>query len=353
MLKFLKNNKIVTLLITLISLLFIGSIAATTAWFVVSTDITPNITSGIILSYFDSLDGATGDPGSSTNPYVITRPVHYYNLVRLMETEYEGFDGNNTYFQFGKDLDNSGTNKFYTYGDDGKQVNNSYSTTLNMNYYNGTNALSPLGSSSHPFLGNINGNNLTVDKLYITGKGKNDIGIFGYVGTGASINNLYFDHVDIDLGVTSLSEIGATGHTAHSANLNFGYIAGHIHDTNNFDNVYINNVSLHNSVTTNAPIKSEFGYFGLCDTATSPNIGEQAYTHSWKASDVYDYFDDNLLLEIQNMKQPVVLVVRFHIIQITMTLITPTTKPILFLPLVIKKKNNNTFPNIKTATITI
>ncbi|WP_458457362.1 hypothetical protein [Pseudobutyrivibrio sp.] len=298
MFKFLKIHKLPTLLISLISLLFVGAIAATTAWFEMHMDITPNVTSGIILSYFDSLDGATGDPGSATNPYVITRPVHYYNLVNLIENDYDEFDGNNTYFQFGKDLDNSGVEKFYAYGDDGKQISSTYSTSLNMNYYTNaggaSRALSPLGSSSHPFLGNIEGNNLTVDKLYVTGKGKSDIGIFGYVGTGAQISNLYFDHVTIDLNVMNPSEVNATGHSTHSSNVNFGYIAGHIHDTDNFDNVYVNNVSLTNSVSPlGASVKSNFGYFGYCDNAQLPQYGEEAYRHSWDAADVYNYFDQN------------------------------------------------------------
>ena len=117
-------------------------IVSTVSWYSVQMQITPDVDSGIILSYFESGDGTQADP------YVITRPVHYYNLVRLMEMDYEGFNGNSTYFEFGKDLDSSGTYKFYNYDNYGVQQSG-YSTTLNMGYYAGEKALSPLGSAKH------------------------------------------------------------------------------------------------------------------------------------------------------------------------------------------------------------
>lgn len=267
-------------------------IVSTISWYAADMNIFPDVDSGIVLSYFDRIEDAPGDLGSSTNPYVITRPIHYYNLVHLMETNYEGFNGNSTYFQFGKDLDDSGINKFYNYDNNGIQQSG-YVTSLNMNFYNGTNALAPLGSAAHPFRGNINGNDLTVSNLHITGEGRTDIGIFGYVAASASIHNLYFDNVDIDIASANINQSSGTGHTAHGSSTYVGYIAGHVHDTDSFTNVYINNVAVRNSVGLGATSTSNFGYFGYSEGATSPNIGEEAYKQSFHASDVYDYLDAN------------------------------------------------------------
>ena len=288
MFKFLRKNKLASLITSLCLLLLSGAIIATVAWFEVTMQIIPDVDSGIILSYFESGDGSENDP------FVITRPIHYYNLVRLTEVGYSEFDGNNTYFQFGKDLDSSGTAKFYNYNDSGVQQSG-YSTTLNMNFYSGANALSPLGSASHPFLGQVNGNNLTVSNLHISGKDRTDIGVFGYVATGARVSNLYFDNVDIDLHTAKVNEINGLGHTGHSTFTTFGYIAGHVYDKNTFDNVYINNSSVRNSDSAGLPaaVKNNFGYIGYCDTVTLPNVGEEAYKQSFDAADVYNYLDAN------------------------------------------------------------
>lgn len=288
MFKFLKSKIKLPVIFASLSIMLLGAMIATVAWFAVTMQIIPDVDSGIIMSYFESGDGSEADP------YVIARPIQYYNLVRLTEVGYDGFNGNSTYFQFGDDLDSSGVAKFYNYNDSGVQQSG-YSTTLNMNYYSGTKALSPLGSANHPFLGHINGNNLTVSKLHISGEGRADVGVFGYVGTGARVSDLYFDTVDIDLHKENVSEINGSGHTSHSTFTTFGYIAGHIYDKNTFDNVYINNSAVRNSDTAGLPaaVKNNFGYIGYCDTVTLPNVGDQAYRHTLHAEDVYQYLNSN------------------------------------------------------------
>ena len=286
------KSKIIAALCANATLLAAAVTISTISWYSIQMEIEPDVSSGIVLSYFDRLENGEGTLGSSTNPYVITRPIHYYNLVHLMETNYEGFDGNNTYFQFGKDLDESGINKFYNYNDSGVQQSG-YSTSLNMNYYSGANALSPLGNAQHPFYGNIEGNGLTVSKLHVTGQGKTDIGIFGYVAASASIENLYFDNVDIDLATTNVSESSGSGHTSHGSNTYIGYLAGHVHDVDSFVDVYVNNVTVRNSASANATTTSNFGYFGYSDGVSLPNIGAEAYKQSLHASDVYDYLNAN------------------------------------------------------------
>ena len=83
------------------------------AWFFNTTaDIVPNPTGEVITSYFHCGSGTEEDP------YVITRPVHLYNLTRLYE-DLDGFAEANNHFQLGYDLDNDGDLECYTYNDHG------------------------------------------------------------------------------------------------------------------------------------------------------------------------------------------------------------------------------------------
>ena len=92
----------------------------------------------ILTSYFDHIDNAPTDEttyphGSASNPYVITRPVHYYNLVRLQEGGEYGFN-KDTYFQFGKtNIDGTGNTEplFYEYNNDGVIQEGEYTPYLN------------------------------------------------------------------------------------------------------------------------------------------------------------------------------------------------------------------------------
>ena len=112
MFKFLKQNKLITLLIGMVSLLLTGLIASTLSWYAAVNSFSPNdVVSSVITSYFHCGSGTQADP------YVITRPIHYYNMVYLHETNY-GFSSS-TYFQFGYDLDNDGYKEFYSYDDNG------------------------------------------------------------------------------------------------------------------------------------------------------------------------------------------------------------------------------------------
>ena len=98
-----RKNRIIPTLLIQISALTAGLMFSTLAWFSKLTYFEPkNATSGILSSYFDSGTGTQNDP------YVITRPIHYYNLVYLQENdEIEYSDGVKFYeaelwFQFGK-----------------------------------------------------------------------------------------------------------------------------------------------------------------------------------------------------------------------------------------------------------
>lgn len=241
-----------------------------------------SLSGGVISQYFH-----TGS-GSEQDPFVITRPVHLYNLTELYE-KLDGFAEAKYHFQLGYDLDNSGALKFYSYNDNGVLIEDSYSTSLNMNYYEN---LPPIGSVESPFAGTFDGSSLTIDKLNISGSGVSDIGVFGYVTSDAEIKDLYLDNLDIDITGAVVDE-----HSAHNTNAYVGYIAGHIEDAGCFTNTYVNNCAITgHSVLT----KNDWGYFGKCTNAATL---EQFITKAkdgpgqadtWGGSIAFDAFNQRL-----------------------------------------------------------
>ncbi len=275
-----------------ILLLLVLGFSVTYSWFARSNNIDPQLSDAtIIKQYFH-----TGS-GTEEDPFVITRPVHYYNLVQLFQRT-SGFavDGDASkvyYFQLGYELDNTSEGlEFYNYDDDGNQINtsgNKYSKELNLEFYNGSNALLPIGTSDIPFNDVFNGSGLTVKNLHVKATetvgdvtfGTADIGIFGYVTEEASISNVYYSNFDIDLTGTDPTRT-VSGHNSdvhdsdnnHTADLVYvGYIAGHVNLATTISNVYINNCKI---IGGNAA-KSSFGYFGCVESTGDvdvPTLGE-------------------------------------------------------------------------------
>ncbi|MBP5469347.1 MAG: hypothetical protein J6Z11_08895, partial [Candidatus Riflebacteria bacterium] len=221
------------------------------AWFFNTTaDIVPNPTGEVITSYFHCGSGTEEDP------YIITRPVHLYNLTRLYE-DLDGFAEANNHFQLGYDLDEDGDLECYSYNDNGVYTEG-YSDSLNMNYYEN---FVPIGSEEKPFGGIFDGSNLTIDKLNISGDGLSDIGVFGYVTENAEIKDLYIDNLDIDV-----SGAVVDAHDEHDENAFVGYIVGHLENANCITNTYVNNCEITgNSCYT----RNDWGYYGYCDNASS------------------------------------------------------------------------------------
>lgn len=289
MFKFLRKNKLITLLTSLCMLLLASALMATTAWYVVQMEIDPPTstnTSGILTSYFDS------GTGTSNDPYVITRPIHFYHLSYLQNSDY--FGNSEPYFQIGKkNLNGSGNTDYrvYEYDENGSVVADSYVTSLNMDYYDGSGSyskLTPIGTYSHPFKGHLNGANITVDNIHINGNGLNDIGVFGYVLDEATVHNVYFDNVDIDTGSPTHSP---SGHAHADSKYNIGYIAGHIESEESFNHVFINNCEIKNSSAPSVAGKSHYGYFGMCDTASTPMTRDTYDEYRIQPSTVKTYMD--------------------------------------------------------------
>lgn len=299
MFKFLKHNKLITLLIGMIGLLLVGLIASTLSWYQVTNNFNPvNVTSSVITQYFDS------GSGTQASPFVITRPIHYYNLVRLQEgNEYQvngtPFADAELWFQFGKkDLDGNAATaddnvyQFYDYNDSGVLQEDSSSSILNMNYYSASRALPPLGSSEHPFKGHIVGNDLTISHLHINGEGYSDIGIFGYVANGATISHAYYESPYIDAGGNLSSATSGSGHSSHNTHTYIGYLAGHVYNASaTFSNVYVNNCELTNTTGNATEMINTYGYFGHVDFPSDVSADSASFAVEAKASDIYNAID--------------------------------------------------------------
>ena len=301
-----KKNKLIALLAINTAVLSSAVVISTLSWFKQEASIGPvdNVPGSILTSYFDKNDlpstfNETVYPhGCSSNPYVITRPIHYYNLVRLQELGTYGF-GPETYFQFGKQFgkpvdveDPNGETYpylFYPYSDDGVFLNNDpYTPYLNMKYYRDSNVLSPIGTSRHPFESKINGHFTTVKNLYVSGAGCSDIGIFGYAGRDSYIQNLYFDNVHIDCAGATAVAPGSVGHAAHYSHVYAGLLGGHIYDTSLFSHVYLNNCHIYNTSGNEYETINTFGFFGHTDEPLGSSEDTSGYTSQLVAENAYN-----------------------------------------------------------------
>lgn len=153
------------------------------------------------LKYIENSDGAFGTiglrsyfhcgTGSETDPYVITRPRHLYNLSRLQAL---GVFPEKKYFQLGYDLDNNGSLEFYE--------NDSSTTTsddLDMSSYNASSdilTITSIGSEATPFYGVFEGNGLVIKNLIVDAS-LEDSGLFGYTASRSIVRNLVLDNVHI------------------------------------------------------------------------------------------------------------------------------------------------------------
>lgn len=294
------------------SILIIGMItsglAASLAWFVAGENtFKADVNGSVVEEYFHCGSGSIDDP------FVITRPMHYYHLVEFFQRKTVlptsrgsvTFGTDYLYFQIGYNLDNNASNglEVYAYNNDGSYAD-SYGKTLNMAYFSGDNALMPIGTSECPFFGSFDGGgnsdsakSITVQNLHIrcseevivqggsskTTRYTSDVGMFGYVAdadgssNATSIHNLFVDTLTIDLTGAELNKTTSSGvsHTStHPDKVYVGYIVGHMHTYTNYDESGPTNASpLYNIYVNNAKILGgfdgaicNFGYVGYADT---------------------------------------------------------------------------------------
>ena len=68
------------------------------------------------------------------------------------------------------------------------------SETIN---WNGGLGFEPIGDGTNKFTGTFDGQGHTISDLYINSNAESDVGLFGYIDTGASISNVGLVNVDI------------------------------------------------------------------------------------------------------------------------------------------------------------
>lgn len=126
-------------------------------------------------NYFHISTTYIGD-GTAAKPYVITRPIHFYNLTRLQNL---GVFGEKTYFQLGYELDPTNQPGVYlVYKSDSSSDSDvdPYSTYLDMSGDTYSNNLLLIGNESVPFYGQYDGKNIPVVDLTIHSSPE-DVGI--------------------------------------------------------------------------------------------------------------------------------------------------------------------------------
>ncbi len=146
-------------------------------------------------NYFHTSASYVGD-GTAEKPYVITRPIHFYNLTRLQNL---GVFGTKTYFQLGYELDPTNQPGVYLVYKTDSSVDSDadpYSTYLDMSGDTYSSNLLSIGSESVPFYGQYDGKNIPVVGLTIHSSPE-DVGVFGYVASQALVKNCIFSSLNV------------------------------------------------------------------------------------------------------------------------------------------------------------
>ena len=313
-----KRKVVITSLISIIGFL-VGALSVSLTWFAKMNSIADLEIGGSVLSqYFDSGTGTQADP------FVITRPKHWENLVWLhnnVSNFYQAITDDQVdpqqqndqgyYFQVGKlnETLNDGIYYVYDYTDGG--LINPNNTVMNSRTLNlkGLGSLIPIGCDTKPFLGVLYGHGITVSGFDVLGfedknynlqhdsgeDGFNDVGIFGYIGNDSAVQNIYFN--DFTIHLANASAIRSNNSTLHNNTFHAstrdgpndicyaGYIAGHMHYSSSVLNVYINNCSFAGGLAAT----SGFGFFGVVENQN----GETKPTPLQDITEIKQAGDDN------------------------------------------------------------
>ena len=186
----------------------LAAIASTIAWFDNKTSVTPAIIEGSSQgAYFGGGDGTEG------TPYLIKNQRHLYNLAWL---QYLG--------EFNKNVDSDSTavdKQYYFKRDDSLQANGLDRSSF---------VLPPIGTEKNPFLGNFDGNDVTINHLTVSNN-FNDLNKHPYNVTSDSFNQ---ENIQI------VGFFGIIG--SHNA-LSYSYSSA----INSVANLYLNNVTINTS----------------------------------------------------------------------------------------------------------
>ena len=152
------------------------------AWFLAfGGNVESNVDGSIGLrNYFHSGNG------DINNPFIITKPTHFYNLARLQN---RGVFPEKKYFQIG--LVDEEHPSPVCIDDSGNYVH-----YLDMTSYCTNRVLPPIGSEGTPFCSQINGNGIPIVGLKVEGNPE-DVGVFGYVDSRGVVDNMIFKNLEV------------------------------------------------------------------------------------------------------------------------------------------------------------
>lgn len=215
-----KKRNYLVIYLSLVSTLLLSMLLSTTlARYVKGAESGGSYGEVSIRSYYDSGKGVENDP------FVITRPIHLYNLSRLQGLGvYSGTGAKKTYFQLGKAVKVGNDTVYRCYADD--TSNTLDRTYLDMNQYSRT--IEAIGSETTPFFGDFNGNNLEIRNLTVYADPQ-DAGLFGYTAHASKVYNLFLDNITIDTkgySKTNTSVSNLYGSAISSFNASFDYTKG-------------------------------------------------------------------------------------------------------------------------------
>lgn len=188
-----KSCLIGTIIFGLISICVAFSFAS---YFIIQNNFDKNVGGSVGLrQYYQTGTGTTDDP------YVIASPNHFYNLTRLQNL---GVYTNpaNAHFKLGYDFTDDGVvnEQFYNPNYDPTQevsvTNPMYIDYLDLTQYSIDKTMISIGNEATPFLGTFNGNHKVIEGLKIHSSPE-DIGVFGYITSGATVKNTVFSNLEI------------------------------------------------------------------------------------------------------------------------------------------------------------
>lgn len=252
--------------VSLFSLVCISAGIATASfsysWFTNKNNVTKNITGKTAGAYFG------GGDGSKDNAFIISKPIHLYNLAWLYYIGY--FEDKEPYFKITSDLDMS-------------------------NWY-----LPPIGTSTHHFNGHLDGNNKTISNLKVSnsfdelkskkpssvseddwngttnkyGPTPNILGLFGYISKSNSTS-----------GVPSVENVRINNETVNSVTSTAltGIVAGYV--DGKLDGIYLDNSSVNLNAKSADGTAIDTKPLGTLGNETISDIS--AYTSVGYCTDAY------------------------------------------------------------------
>ena len=272
----LSNIKLQHFLFALVILLF-SLVSVTYAW----TDNTYTYPQGILgksrLTYF------AGGDGTSSDPYIIRKASHFFNLSYLQNL---GLFDNTTYY-FKIDADDPETTGVVEDTIDFSQAVELYQS------------IKPIGTVDYPFYGYLDGNNQTLLNLTVDSNGLQDIGIFGYVGaiselTPAYIHDLFIDSLTINSNPLSTDDdSGFHMHNDGNINIVTGDIVGHIVDYSSLNNIFVVSPTI-NSMSSEYANRTQYGLIGYSTADLGVIAGgpeDSEYSFNLNAGDGYAAFE--------------------------------------------------------------